>query len=72
LTGFVQLALEVRLVDFQITKRHPNVFVTHKLHENGHANATAEQVRGPGVAQAVRGDGHRVGATHALGSVGQD
>jgi hypothetical protein len=44
LTGLVELALEVRLGNLQVTKRHTDVFVTHQLHESGQANATAEQV----------------------------
>ena len=44
LTGLVELALEVRLGDLQITKRHTDVLVTHQVHECGQANAAAEHV----------------------------
>ena len=71
MAGPVELALQVRLGDLQIAKGHADVFVTHQLHESGQANAAAEHVRGPGVAQAVRRDRAGVGTTRSLGGIGQ-
>ena len=69
--GPVELALQIRLGDLQIAKRHSDVFVTHQLHESGQANAASEHFRGPGVTQAVRRDRARVGAACSLGEIGQ-
>jgi hypothetical protein len=49
-----ELALQVGLGDFQIAKGHPNIFVTHQLHESGQAHPAEEHFRGPSVAKAVR------------------
>ena len=69
--GSVEFALRIRLGDLQIAKGHADVVVPHQFLKRRQANPTAEQVGGPGVAQAVWRDRVGIGTACACVEIGQ-
>src|SRR5215470_13287863 len=67
----VELALQIRLGDLEVTEGHADVPVTHQFLESRQANSATKHVRGPGMAQAVRRDPAGIGTTCAFGKIGQ-